>query len=292
MRWPDALIAALSLALMACGCATSPDDDLLPGRCGEWRRAGPVREFTAANLHEQIDGAAPFVISFGFRSLAAADYRCGDGPATGIEVYDMGSIDNAFALFRSNASVEATPIEVGTEGVGGEGRVEFWQGPYYVVLSNPSAAEAPRVLALARDLAGAMPATKAWPAYLELLPAAGRVPRSEQYLPADYLGHAFLQRAVSAKYPVAGTEATLFACRYDSPAEAADALASLETFLRGRRPTEPAALGESGFLAEDASYGRMAIFRRGGYVGGMFPYAKGPAADGLLADLDGRLRGQ
>ncbi len=117
MRWPEALLAALSLALTACGCATSPDDDLLPGRCGEWRLAGPVREFTAANLHEQIDGAAPFVISFGFRSLAAADYRCGDGPATGVEVYDMGSIDNAFALFRSNASVEATPIEVGTEGV-------------------------------------------------------------------------------------------------------------------------------------------------------------------------------
>jgi len=262
----------------------------LASSLGGWRRAGRICRFTSENLYEVIDGEAPFVISFGFRSLAQATYRRGAEGESTVDIYDMGSTSNAFALFRSRANVEAPPVDVGSEGAGDDARVEFWQGPFYVALSIPSPAEHRSVLALARDLADTLPPTEAWPAYLRLLPTAGRVARSEQYLPSDFLGHEFLKRAVTARYKLGGREATLFACRYESADEAAGALGRFEAYLRKQRPTRPLALGDGGFLAEEPFLGRLAVFRRGCFLGGMTRYAKDPATEKVLADLDQRLR--
>lgn len=292
MRWPDRLLALAMLALVAGGCASAGDEGPLPEARGPWRREGPVRRLVAGNLHEQIDGAAPFVISFGFESLAVADYRRGDEPPTAVELYDMGSADNAFALFRSNANVEAQPLAIGTEGAGGDGRVEFWQGPHYVVVSNPVAEEGEHVTALARDLAAALPPTDAWPAYLDLLPTRGRVARSEQYLPADFLGREFLVRTVVARYKVGNAKPTLFVCRYDTPAEAAQAYTRLEAALGKAGPPTALAIGEAGFVAADSTYGHVAAMRRGRFLAGMTGYVAGEAADALLADLDAGLGGR
>ena len=190
-------------------------------------------------------------------------------------------------------AAEAEPLDIGTEGAGAEARIEFWKGPKYVLVSNPSAAEREHVIALARELAQALPPGEGWPAYLELLPATGspRRPRSEKFLPADFLGQPLLKRTVSARYNIGSREATVFACRSDTPEEAAQALASLQAYLQKKRETKSFARGDGGFLGEDPDLGGVAAFRRGHFVGGMLGYAAEPAADALLADLDKRLSG-
>ena len=281
------VVVAVLLAPALAGCGSSSDDDLLPPERGEWRRAGAVTRYTSENLYDYIDGSAPFVISFGFRSLQAADYRRGEEPVTTVDLYDMRSSDNAFALFRNMANLEAQPVEVGAEGAGAEARIEFWQGPYYVVVSNPSPEEREHVLTLARDVAASLPPTEAWPAYLELLPAAGRVPRSEKYLPGSFLGYEVLKRAVSARYKLADAEVTLFACRYDTPQAAAQALDAFKAQLEKRVPTKPLDRGEGGFVADKFILGPLAIFHRSRHLGGIIGYAEN-AAD-LLAELGGKL---
>jgi len=278
------LIAVVVIGAALAGCGSSSDDGLLPPERGEWRRTGAVTRYTSENLYDYIDGSAPFVISFGFRSLRAADYRRGEEPVTTVDLYDMRSSDNAFALFRNMANLDAQPVEVGTEGAGAEARIEFWQGPYYVVVSNPSPEEREHVLALARDVAASLPATQAWPAYLELLPAAGRVPRSEKYLPGSFLGYACLKRTVSARYTCGDAEVTLFACRYDTPQAAAQALDAFKAQLEKRAPTKPLDHGEGGFVAEKFILGPLAIFHRGRHLGGIIGYAED--ADRLIAELD------
>jgi len=285
------VLAALILAT-AGGCSSPGGDNILLTERGLWHRTGPVATYTANNLHEYIDGAAPFVISFGFESLQTAGYRRGAEPETTVDIYDMGSSDNAFALFRSNSNVEAGPLEVGTEGAGADARIEFWQGAYYVAVSNPSADEKDEVLALARDLAQALPVVGAWPAYLDLLPTAGRVVHSERFLPSDYLGHGFLKRAVSARYKVGAREMTLFACRLETPKEAAVAMGRLKAFLDKQGRAQALARGEGGYVAADSTLGRVAVFQRGQFVAGLYPYPEEPAADDLLADLDRRLGGR
>ena len=292
MCWRERTIAVVAIGAALAGCASSPDDDLLPPERGGWRREGDVTRYTADNLYDYIDGSAPFVISFGFRSLATADYRRADEPVTTVDLYDMGSSDDAFALFRNKANLEAEPVEVGSEGAGSEARIEFWQGPYYVAVSNPSPEESEHVLALARDVAKSLPATEAWPAYLDLLPTDGRVPRSEKYLPDSFLGYEALQCTVSARHKVGDAEVTLFACRYDTPQAAAQALDAFKAQLEKKNPTKPLGRGDGGFVADTFILGPLALFRRGHHLGGLINYAEGAPADSLLADLDGRLAGR
>ncbi len=249
---------------------------------------GAVRHFTPEALYDYINGAAPFICSFGFRSLAQATYRRGADEVV-LDIYDMGSADNAFALFRSQSNVEAAPLDVGTEGAGDEARVEFWQARFYVAASGAAPEARARVAALARDLARGLPPTKAWPAYLGLLPAEGRLARTETYAPADFLGHECLKRAVSARYRLGDREAMAFACRYDGEAEAAAALARLEAHYRQKQAPRPLALGDGGFVVADPTQGQLAAFRRGAFLGGMTRHGDDPAAKALLADLDHRL---
>ena len=291
MRWHDRLALAVWVALTVGGCAQSSGDRFLTASRGGWRRKGPVLRFTAGNLYDHIDGEADCVIPFGFRSLANAWYRHGTETECAVDIYDMGSASNAFALFRSRADLEAEPLDLGSEAVGDETRAEFWQGAFYVDVVAFSPAEGFSALTLARDLARSLPPTKAWPPYLELLPTRGRVARSEQYLPRDLFGRSFLNRAVTARYKLGGRQAMLFACRCDSPKEAAEALDRFEAILRQKRPTRPVTLGRRGFLADDPVLGRLVVFRRACFVAGITGYAEDDATEGLLADLDRRLRG-
>ena len=288
MSWRKRLALAALPVLLAGGCARPLGEAFLPKSLHGWGRVGAVRHFTPENLYDYINGVAPVVCSFGFRSLAQATYRREADEAV-VDIYDMGAADNAFALFRSQSNVEAAPLDVGTEGSSDEARVEFWQARFYVAASSAAPEARDRVAALARELARDLPPTEAWPAYLGLLPAEGRLARSETYAPADFLGHECLERAVAARYTVVGREAMIFACRYESAAEAASALARLEAHYRQKQPPRPLALGEGGFVADDPTQGQVVAFRRGGFLGGMTRYADDPAAKALLADLDRRL---
>jgi hypothetical protein len=277
------------LALLIGGCVRPPAKRALSPRRGEWTRVGAIRRFTADNLYEVINGEAPLVISFGFRSLARAEYTREDKAGLTVDLYDMGSTDNAFALFRSHADLDAQPLDVGTEGAGDDTRVEFWQGRFYVLVAAHIADETPNISPAARELAGDLPPTAAWSAYLDWLPQGGRIARSEQYAPSDFLGQEFLKRAVSARYNVGSREAMVFASRCDSPSDAKRALALLETELGGNRAADPLDLGEESFVGKAPYHGPMAVFRRERFLGGMTGYRPCPAADRLLVELDRRL---
>jgi len=221
----------LAITLLLAGCTSEPGDgqpNLLPPERGSLRRATDVTRYTPQTLHEYINGQAPYVVSFGMLGLATADYRQADEPVTTVDVYDMGSADNAFAIFRSNADVEGSPLDLGAEGAGADGRIEFWKNRYYVVVSNPLAEDPAIVRDLAERVAADIPPTDAMPAYLGWLPEEGRVARSEKYLAEAYLGYESLTRCVTARFAVGEgetpAEVTLFVCRYDSPDAATAAL--------------------------------------------------------------------
>ncbi len=290
MRWPERVAAAFVLALVAGGCAAPLGRNCLGAKRAGWARLGPVRHYTAGDLYDAIDGEAPFVISFGFRSLAQATYGESGKPLFAIELYDMGCEDNAFALFRAHVTLESKALDTGTEGAGDETRVEFWQGRFCAAVNALPSSQPVGAVAIARQLARDLPPTRAWPGYLKLLPAEQRVERSEQYAPSDFLGREFLKRAVSARYKLGGREAMLFACRYDAASEAASALARLRAVLQAKKPTEPLAVGDGGFVAEEAVLGTLAAFRRGRFVAGAVGRVRPPELDGLLGALDQRLQ--
>ena len=289
MRCCRGFLTLVALTVLAAGCAQPVARRVLSPRREGWVRVGELQRFTPENLFELIDGEAEFVIPFGFRELTRATYRRSSDAEATVDIYDMGSPGGAFGLFRSRSSVEAQPAEVGTEGAADESRVEFWQDRFYVAASVPSAQEQPRVLALARSVARGLPPTRAWPAYLDLLPTNHRIPRSEQYTPNSFLGQEVFRNAVFAEYKVPHHKVKLFVCACDGVGDASAALAVFRSHLAKRQPAEPLALGDGGFVAAEPFLGRIACFRRGRYVAGMLGHAEAPALDALLAALDRQL---
>ena len=98
-----------------------------------------------------------------------------------------------------------------------------------------------------------------------------------------------MKRTVSARYKCGDAEVTLFACRYDTPQAAAQALDAFKAQLEKKDPTKPLDRGDGGFVAAKFILGPLAIFHRSHHLGGIIGYADQSAADRLLADLDGCL---
>jgi len=310
-----AMLAAAFLALAGCAPAPEADaPDFLPAARGPYRRVTPVARYTSSNLYEYIDGQAPYVVSYGFVGLATADYRRADEPVTTVDVYDMGSVRSAFALFRSNANLESSPLDIGTEGAGGEGRIEFWQDRYYVVVSSPAAEDDTPVRDIARAVADDLPPTGRMPDCLAWLPAEGRIEASLTFTPTAYLGYEVLQHAAAARFRLGETEGaggakeaaggkpppevTLFACRYASPDAAVEALAALRTQLAGQsapmslEEAELADLAAEGVVADKFVMGRLVVFRQGRFLAGMLPWPDHPAARPCLAALAAHVKGR
>ena len=102
-----------------------------PGVAG-WGREGEVRFFGEEDLFELINGAAESYFVYGFRQVAAAEYR---NPAQSspilLELYRMEDARNAFGIYRSELQSDADFRPIGAEGYIGETGLNFWTGPYY-----------------------------------------------------------------------------------------------------------------------------------------------------------------
>ena len=288
MRWPDRLVPVVALILLVVGCARPVPQRVLTSTRGGWTRIEALQHYTPDTLFEYINGEAEGVIPYGFRLLTQATYQRGEAESV-VDIYDVGSAEGAYGLFRSHSSVQAKPVDVGTEGAADEARVEFWQGRYYVAAAVPSPEAHKAVLALARGLARDLPPTAAMPAYLALLPVGPRVPRSEQWTPISFLGQDALRDAVSAQYKLPGRQAMVFACRYADATAAAGALARFRSYIERKQKPRPFRLGDEGFAARDPFHGPLVVFRRGRSLGGMTGHARDTATAALLADLDRRL---
>jgi hypothetical protein len=286
MRWLERITIVLVLA----GCAQPEGAQYMSPERGPWKRVGPIVNYTPDNLYDYINGEADFVIPFGFVSLSQGTYSNGAKEEVIVDIYDMGSVSNAFALFRSHSSVDSPALEIGTEGISDEARVEFRQDRFYVDVSIPEPEQAKEVIALARDIAYDLPRTVERPEYLKLLPEKGLVARSEKYLPADYMGYKFLRRAVSAQYRLNGREVSAFVCRYDDAKQAGAALGKFRKVLGEKKPCSKLETVENGLVGEVPYVGRVAVFRRGAYLGGVTKYAGDKADAALLKELDRLIR--
>ncbi len=120
----------------------------LPAALGEWSRAGEPERFDASGAIEVADPQ----LGGSTQGLAQVEYFRGDEAAQ-VSVYDMGSSEAACgALSRAG---------VGEPDWAGQGcfvsprQVQFWQGPYYVVIRTlrREAGVEEGLLQMARDLA-------------------------------------------------------------------------------------------------------------------------------------------
>ena len=267
------LIGALLVLGCGVGCAAPTSVDLprlLPddGSLDGWIVTEGLAEHGPDTLYDYLDGGAERYLSYGFRRLVHVRYgRAGDDRSgITLDLFDMGSDLGAFGIYSMARRPDSPPEDWGAEGWAEADVAHAWKGCVYLhgLTDQPDPAAISMLHRLMRQVAESIPGPPSPPRELGPLPVAGRVPRSEQYIATDLLGHGFLDGGVSASYRVDGWEVRLSYSDLGSEPSADRAVARLRDHWLERAPVEElASPGRGGFRYSDAALGSGAVVATG-----------------------------
>ena len=161
----------------------------LPAEVEGWKWDGIEMKYNSKTLFDYIDGAAELFLAFGFQNLTARRFEKPNQPPITIELYEMGSSEDAYGVFSFDRQDEAVGIGQGSES--GGGLLRFWKGKYFVsIYADGGGAEVePTLLKMGRSAETSIPATGSEPKLLDFVPGkdSGLVDKSVRYLRSHIL---------------------------------------------------------------------------------------------------------
>jgi hypothetical protein len=128
-----------------------------------------------------MDGAAELYRSFAFKLLMVRRYVKADHPPIVVELFDMGSSEDAFGVFSFETGGE--DVRVGQESDYGGGLLRFWQGKFFINVYAEQEASSTKqdVLELGKVIAGSIKHEGQKPKLINYLPEEGLSERSIRY---------------------------------------------------------------------------------------------------------------
>jgi hypothetical protein len=270
-----ALGSALYFAACLTAQAAGPQSVLPPGSAVKgWKQIGSAKLFNSRTIFDLVDGEGDAILAYAFAGCAHGEYAPAKSaqPALTIDVYDMTDPLNAYGMFSSNDRISGKGEALGAEAVRiGKTGLNFWKSRYVVrttLIGRGAAFSANQaaLTAFAKAAAGRISGAGGPPALLKALPG-GRQPRSERYVRKNAAGHAFLNNAVSARYPAMGFGAELFVSQCASPAAAKSALEAFRSFEKSGTGLAPVkGLGDAAFSVRDRFASNVVVARKGKYL--------------------------
>lgn len=197
----------------------------------------PVEHFDRETLSEKINGKAELYLSAGFLRLDCQRIRLKGGADAWMEVfvYDMGSVQNAYAVFSQQRRTDSLPLDLAEFAYRAENALFMVHGPYYleIIASEKDEELAKSMTSMARAFMDSRPVSTAGAiAERDLFPESGLDERSISLIPADAFGFPGLDRVFTAIYRQGGSEATAFLSKRATPREAENLAASYLEFLK------------------------------------------------------------
>ncbi len=220
----------------------------LPAEVEGWKWDGKEIKYNSKTLFDYIDGAAELFLAFGFQNLTARLYEKSNQPPITIELYEMGSSEDAYGVFSFDRQDESVGIGQGSEF--GGGLLRFWKGKYFVsIYADGGGAEVePTLLKMGRSVETSIPATGPEPKLLDFIPGknSGLVDQSIRYLRSHillnqrfFIAHQNIlnldpkTEAVLAQYLRDKQKTQLLLIRYPGLKEAGDAY---QSFMKAYLP--------------------------------------------------------
>lgn len=234
--------------------------------------------YTPETLYKYLDGGADAFLLYDFRTLLHQDFRTSGAEIT-VDIFDMGTSENAFGMYASERSPSYHFVPIGAEGYDNDGILNFEQGRYYVKLAGFGAGADVVLGQFAKGISARIKENPSLPPLLQLLPTMNRKAHSEQYLLTDPLGHSFLGPAYVASYVWGGQESTLLLSIAKDPKEAQHRLKLLAEHFQSAGQCEPAPeLGEGAIRASSSFEGKAIAGAKGRYLVLLLnPVARGEA---------------
>ena len=153
-----------------------PYDALMPEEAmpAGWALSGAVKTYAGKKLYDSIDGAADSFFQYAFREQYVATYTSKNPErAIEVDVYDMGTPEDAFGIFSSHDNIMSQHTNIGLAAILSDASLDFCQGNYFARLFardfNQGEAEKP-LQAFAKALAGNIKPPADFPDLVRRLP--------------------------------------------------------------------------------------------------------------------------
>ena len=154
----------------------------LPRELMGWKMVSEDRIFDHITIFSYINGGAEIYKAYDMQGCLSRRYMIPGGPAIILDIFDMGSSENAFGVFTHDT--DGKVIHVGQDGRLRPGWLSFWKYRFFVSVyaEDDTGAAQKAVLGLAEQVAGAIQGRSAKPRLLTRLPAEGLQSENIRYL--------------------------------------------------------------------------------------------------------------
>ena len=156
-------------------------DRIMPKAFNGWSLSDESERYFPRNLFDYINGGAELYLSFGFKKLHVGLFHKEKGPSLEVDIFDMGSSENAFGVFRHD--LEDKDVGIGQGSEYGGAWLRFWKGKYYVYIyaEGQDSSTQQALLGLGRHIADRIERTGAKPDLVKRIPKQGLIPRSLRF---------------------------------------------------------------------------------------------------------------
>ena len=150
-----------------------------PSDIDGWKISEGPAEYGPTTAFKYMDGAAELFLAYNMRKLTVVRYEKAGHPAMTLEIFEMGSPEDAYGLFSFESDDPGAGVGQGSEF--GGGLLRFWKGYHFVSVygEGPGADIEAATLGLGRQVASSIKETGRPPLLLSYLPE-GKAPFARQ----------------------------------------------------------------------------------------------------------------
>ncbi len=154
----------------------------LPREINGWKAVPKDRIFDQSTIFSYINGGAEVYKAYDMQGCFSRRYVISDGPAIMLDIFDMGSSQNAFGVFTHDT--DGKVVAIGQDGRLRPGWLSFWKYRFFVSVyaEDDTQAAQKAIHALGERVAGAIQDRGEKPRILSRLPAGGLQSENIRYL--------------------------------------------------------------------------------------------------------------
>jgi hypothetical protein len=140
-----------------------------------------IETYNRETIFDYINGAGEVYRAYNFREVIIYRFTKAGEPVITVEIFDMGSDEDAYGVFSYSREEEKTGIGLGYEYRGN--LLCFWQANFYVcVMAEDGTAETKKTIpVLAETVASGLPSSGNKPKFIEYLPTEKLIEQSIRY---------------------------------------------------------------------------------------------------------------